>query len=205
MSKVKTKKSNRESLVEMTLTAVLAALIILMTFTGIGYIPINPVLKLTLHTLPVAVAAVVLGVRCGLILGTVFGLSSFITCFGMDAFGLALLGINPVLTAVMCIVPRILCGLLPALIYKMLSKHEAIAVPIATTATAVINTTLFLSSMWLFFGEHLTELAGTVIDSLVGLFIAFAGINALIEAATCLVVGSAIAAVLIKIKSKFVM
>lgn len=205
MSNVKVKKSNRAKIVEMTLTAVLAALIILMTFTGIGYIPINPVLKLTLHTLPVAVGSIVLGVKAGLTLGAVFGVSSFVTCFGMDPLGVALMGINPLLTAIMCIVPRLLCGLFPALIYKWIGKDKALAVPLAAVSTAVINTVLFLTLMWVFFGEHLTDIAGVVIDSIVTLFILFAGVNALIEAGICLVVGTAIAKVLIKVKSKFIM
>lgn len=205
MSKIKRKKSNRERIVEMTLTAVLAALIILMTFSGIGYIPINPVLKLTLHTLPVAVGSIVLGYKAGLILGTVFGVSSFLTCFGMDALGVALLGINPVLTAIMCIVPRVLCGVMPALIYKWIGKNRVLSIPVAATSTAVINTALFLGLMWVFFGEHLTDIAGVAIDSIVTLFMLFAGVNALIEAGICLVVGTAISKVLIKVKSKFIM
>lgn len=205
MSNVKTRKTNRESIVDMTLTAVLAALIILMTFTGIGYIPINPMLTLTLHTLPVAVGSVVLGVKAGLILGGVFGISSFITCFGMDALGVALMGINPVLTAIMCIVPRLLCGVLPALIYKWIGENKLISISVAATSTAVLNTVLFLSFMWMFFGKHLTEIAGTVIDSIVTLFVLFAGVNALVEAGICLIVGTAICKALIKVKSKFAM
>lgn len=205
MSNVKTKKSNREQLVELTLTAVLAALILLMTFCGIGYIPINPVLKLTLHTLPVAIGSIVLGERAGLILGGVFGISSFITCFGMDPLGVALLGINPILTAVMCIVPRILCGVMPALIMRWVGKDKLVSIPLAAVSTPVINTVFFLSFMWIFFGKHLTDIAGVTIDSIVTLFILFAGVNALIEVALCLVVGSAIAKVLLKVKSKFIM
>lgn len=199
------KKSNRAMLVEMTLTAVLAALIILMTFCGIGYIPINPVLKLTLHTLPVAVGSIVLGYKAGLILGGVFGVSSFITCFGMDALGVALMGIDPLLTAIMCIVPRLVCGLMPALIYKWIGSKNVLSIPLAAVSTAVFNTALFLGLMWVFFGKHLTDIAGVVIDSIITLFVLFAGVNALIEAGICLIVGAAIAKALLKVKEKFIM
>ena len=94
----------RSSTVRLCCIAVLAALILLMTFTGIGYIPLGP-LKLTLLALPVAIGGAVLGPTAGLLLGTIFGLSSFFTCFGMDAFGSVLLGINPVATAVMWLLP----------------------------------------------------------------------------------------------------
>lgn len=200
MSNVKNKKNNREWIVEMTLTAVLAALIILMTFTPIGYIPIG-VLKLTLLTLPVAVGSIVLGQRSGIILGFVFGISSFITCFGLDPLGVALMGISPILTAIMCIAPRVLCGLLPALIYKWIGKDKIISIPIAATSTAVINTVLFLSAMWVFFGANLNEIAGR--NNIVQLFFVFPALNALIEAGVCLIAGTAICKVLIKVKQSF--
>lgn len=176
---------------EMALTAILSALILLMTFCGIGYIPLVYPLKLTLLTLPVAVGSVLLGWKIGLVLGGVFGISSFITCFGMDPFGATLLGINPVLCAIMCIVPRLLCGVLPAFIYEGISlkdKKGFVAIPVATTATALLNTLFFLTFLWVFFVNK-TDLIG---KNFFSFFIASAGINALLEAAVCLVAGSAI-------------
>lgn len=181
--------------VEMTMTAILAALIILMTFTPIGYIPIGPV-KMTLLTLPVAVGSIVLGTRSGLILGGVFGLTSFYTCFGMDFVGMGLLSINPFLTFVMCVVPRLLCGYLPALIYKAISKNGTkrtmLAIPVAGASVAIINTVLFLCSMWLFFGESLSDVVGVAIDNIFALFALFAGTNGLIEIGVNIVIGTAI-------------
>lgn len=191
--------------VEMTMTAVLAALIILMTFTPIGYIPLGPV-KMTLITLPVAIGSIVLGWRSGLILGGVFGLTSFYTCFGMDALGNIFLGINPFFTFVMCVVPRLLCGLLPALIYKAISangtKRTLVAIPLAGASVAIINTALFLGSMWLFFSGELSELVG--VNSIFALFAAFAGTNGLIEIAVNIVVGTAICKPLTLVKKRLV-
>lgn len=193
--------------VEMTMTAILAALIILMTFTPIGYIPIGPV-KMTLITLPVAVGSIVLGTRSGLILGGVFGLTSFYTCFGMDFVGMGLLSINPFLTFVMCVVPRVLCGYLPALIYKAISKsgtkRTMVAIPVAGASVAIINTVLFLCSMWLFFGNSLSEVVGVAIDNIFALFALFAGTNGLIEIAVNIVVGTAICKPLITAKKRLV-
>lgn len=193
--------------VEMTMTAILAALIILMTFTPIGYIPIGPV-KMTLMTLPVMVGSVVLGARSGIILGSVFGLTSFYTCFGMDFVGMGLLSINPFLTFVMCFVPRVLCGYLPALIYKAISKNGTkrtmLAIPVAGASVAIINTVLFLGSMWLFFGESLSEVVGVAIDNIFSLFALFAGTNGLIEIAVNIVVGTAICKPLTIAKKKLI-
>ncbi len=195
------------TVVEMTMTAFLAALIILMTFTPIGYIPIGPV-KMTLITLPVAVGSIVLGWRSGLILGSVFGLTSFYTCFGMDYVGVGLMSINPLLTFLMCFVPRILCGFLPAMIYKWITKdgikRTLLGIPVAGASVAIINTVLFLSSMWLFFGNSLSDVVGVSIDNIFALFALFAGTNGLIEIAVNIVVGTAICKPLTLIKKRLV-
>ena len=191
----------------LVITSLLAALIMIMTFTGIGYIPIGP-LKLTFLVLPVAIGSIILGPKIGLLLGTIFGLSSFITCFGLDAFGAVLLSINPFYTFVTCVVPRMLCGFLPGLIYKGLAnnkflakydKQDITATSIASVSTALINTLFFLGFMWLLFAEDFLNneevigvLGGTVIGSFKTLIVAFAGVNAIVESATALILGTAI-------------
>ena len=74
--------------------ALLTAIIVLMAFTPVGFIR-TPGLEITLIGIPVVVGAVLLGPSGGAILGAVFGLCSFLQCFGMSPFGAVLLGINP--------------------------------------------------------------------------------------------------------------
>lgn len=205
-----TNKNTQPVLFKMVFTAILIALIILMTFTGIGYIPLGPI-KLTLNVLPVAIGAVVLGPTYGAVLGLVFGLSSFFTCFGMDALGTIFLSINPFYLFIMCVVPRILCGWIPALVNKFISKYDTtkiFASAICCALTAALNTVGFLSLMWLLFAPELSsnpevlEFLGGGIDSIFTLFIAFAGVNALLEIATNLVLGTAISKALFTVMKK---
>ena len=107
-------KFSTKYLVEM---ALLVAIILLMAFTPIGYIK-TAGLEITLIVVPVAVGAVTLGPTAGAILGGVFGITSFIQCFGMSQFGALLLGINPFLTFLVCVPTRILMGWLTGLIYQ---------------------------------------------------------------------------------------
>ena len=100
------KKMNTTYMVEL---AVLIAIILIMAFTPIGYIRTLG-LEITLIVVPVAVGAVTLGPMAGLILGTIFGITSFIQCFGMSAFGVMLLSINPVFTFIVCVPTRMLMG-----------------------------------------------------------------------------------------------
>ncbi len=197
------RKGHKESsTVQLVVISVLVALLILMTVTGIGYIPVGP-FKLTLLTLPVAIGAAVCGVKAGLVLGTVFGLTSFATgLFGIDALGALLISLGwkqALLLFVTCVVPRIACGLLPALLHKWLkSKNQTVADAVSCSAVALINTALFLGFFWVCFLSDLkndpqvVNLFGGAIESFGALFAVFAGWNALIEVFINLVLGTAI-------------
>ena len=81
----------------LTVLAMLAAVIVLMAFTPIGYLKVGAV-SITFIMIPVVIGAVVTGPRGGALLGAVFGITSFIQCFGLDTFGTAMMSINPVFT-----------------------------------------------------------------------------------------------------------
>ena len=99
---------------KMVRLAVLVAILLVMVYTPLGYLKAGPV-SITFLMIPVAIASIIIGPGAGAFLGGVFGLTSFAQCFGADAFGTALLAINPILTFIMCMVPRILAGWLPGL------------------------------------------------------------------------------------------
>ena len=115
-----TKKQRTLRLVEL---ALLVAIEILMSFTPLGYLK-TPVIEITFMMIPVAIAAMMIGPVESLVVGTVFGITSFVQCFGMSAFGTAMMAVNPFGTAVICFVPRILTGLLTGLIFYALSKKN---------------------------------------------------------------------------------
>ena len=180
-------KLNTTYMVEM---ALLIAIILIMAFTPIGYIKTFG-LEITLIVVPVAVGAVVLGPTAGAILGGVFGLTSFIQCFGMSAFGAMLLSINPAGTFVVM-------GWLTGLIAQGLKKVKALkgaSVFIANLCCPLLNTLLFMTTLILFFyqTEFIQGLAKNMkVANPFAFVIAFVGVNGLVEAAACFVVGSAI-------------
>ena len=63
---------------KMTLTAILMAIILVMSFTPLGYLRVGPV-AITFLTIPVVIGAVLLGPWYGAFLGAVFGATSFST------------------------------------------------------------------------------------------------------------------------------
>ena len=187
-------KSVKTDVRTLTRLAILSAIIIIMTFTPIGYLKIGPV-DITFLMIPVAIGAIIIGPKGGLFLGAVFGLSSFITCFGISPFGAVILGINPILTFILCFVPRVVMGWLVGFIFEGLSKIDrtnTISFAVSSLLAALINTVLFVGMLVLFFGNNpqLQQFLGVgSVIAIIGVLITF---NALIEAGVCLVVGGAI-------------
>lgn len=175
---------------QMVQLAVLTAILLVLAFTPIGYLKLGP-LSVTFLTIPVAVASVVLGPVGGLILGAVFGLTSFLQCFGMDAFGTALCSISPLKTALMCLIPRLLAGWVPGLIYRQLKdKNRTLGTALACVATPLINTACFMGMLILFFRNeaYIQSFGETVWSILTALGL----VNAIPEALVTLLVGTAV-------------
>lgn len=181
--------------------AILAATILLMAFTPIGYLRM-PGVEITFLMVPVVVGAIAIGPLAGAVLGGLFGLTSFFQCFGMSVFGSTLLGINPVFTFIMCLVPRILAGLVPGLLFKLFRKKNILSLAVASLSGTLLNTVLFVVSFALFFSgsDFFRELqAGNNIFWFLCLFV---GLNGLIEAAACGILGTAISKAVYTLNSK---
>lgn len=178
---------------KLTRVAFLSAIIILMTFTPLGYLTIGPI-SMTFLPIPVAVGAIVLGPASGAFLGLVFGITSFLSTFG-EAFGEALLAINPFYVLILCIVPRVLEGYLCAVIYKLLAKKDkkgVWSVSAASIACPVLNTIFYMSALVLLFGrsDYITTLReGANIFAFV---CAFVGFQAVVEFFVCGAVSSVV-------------
>lgn len=187
--------------------ALFTAIIFIMAFTPIGYIK-TPGLEITLLVVPVAVGAIVLGPVSGAILGAVFGLTSFIQCFGMSPFGATLLGINAFGTFIVTMVPRILMGWLTGLAFlgiKKIDKTNNISYAVASLAGPLLNTVFFMGTLVLFFynTDYIQGFADTLgTESVFTFILAFVGVNGLIEAAVCFVMGTAISKTLDVISRK---
>lgn len=141
--------------VKMVQMAILIAIILLMSFTPIGFIKTGG-LEIQLIMIPVVVGAMVLGPAAGAVCGFVFGLMSFIQCFGLSAFGAVLLGINPFFTFLVCVPTRILAGYLAGLIVKLLKKVDKtniVSYFVGGLAGAVFNTVLFMTTLMICFSN----------------------------------------------------
>ena len=169
----------------LVLLSVLGAILLVMSFTPLGYLNIGP-LAISLNMIPVAIAAVALGPMAGAILGGIFGITSFLQCLGIggiSAMGVILFEISPVLAFVQRFVPRVLAGLLAGLVYRGVGKltGQGVAAFVTGFCAALFNTVLFMLSLVLLFGN--TEyMQGLIAGRNIIVFIcAFVGINAVVE------------------------
>ena len=187
------KKFNTKKMVELS---IFIAIIILMAFTPLGYMKLF-VIDITLIVIPVAVGAIILGPTAGAVLGCTFGLTSFILSFS-SPLGAMMLDISPVFRVITCIVPRILCGWLTGVVYSILRKREKlskIAVPAAKLACPIFNTVFFMSALMLFYyNTPAVQDMATKMDVFnpIALIFAMVGVNALIEAVACFIIGAAV-------------
>ena len=188
---------------EMVTTAMLSAILLIMSFTPLGYLNIGP-LAISFNMIPVAIGAIALGPIGGMILGGMFGITSFLQCLGIggvSAMGVVLFEINPFLAFVQRFMPRLVAGLLSGLIFKGVKQLSNASVSCFVTgfASALLNTLLFMSALVLLFGttEYVQGLMG---GRNVLLFICgFVGINAVVE----MIAASAIVGVVGKVLSKY--
>ncbi len=184
--------------------AILVAIMLILAFTPLGYLKVGAI-EITFMTIPVVIGAILLGPSAGAFLGGVFGLTSFIQCFGMSPFGAVLLGINPIFTFLVCMVPRILMGYLAALIFQVIARHDKtkiLSFAVASLSGALLNTILFVGMLMLFFGssEYMMTMRGGL--GLLAFLVAFVGINGLVEAIVAFVLGTAISKALVQFLPK---
>lgn len=180
--------------------AVLLAILLMLEITGLGMFKTFG-LELTILQIPVILGAIILGPSAGAILGGAFGLLSFWECFGKSQFGATLLGINPFLTFLVCVPTRILMGWLCGLIFRAMdrklagTKGDFASYVVASLSGALLNTLFFMTTLCLCFyhTEYIQGFASALGAGNVLLFIVlFVGVQGLVEAALCTVVGAGV-------------
>ncbi len=189
---------------DMVKIALFIALIILLSVTPLGYIPIGAINATTIQ-MPVIIGAVLFGWKKGAFLGGVFGVTSlikntlqpnatsfvfspFIPVFGEESGSLWAIAI--------CLLPRIMIGVTAAFVFWALSKtkiSKTIAAAAAGFCGSLTNTLLVMGGIFVFFGESYSAakdiayntLMATVSAAITGAGITEAVVSAVICGAVC--------------------
>ncbi len=195
-------KSQKTS--EMVKMALFIALIILLSVTPLGYIPLGTINATTIQ-MPVIIGAVLFGWKKGAVLGGVFGLTSlikntvqpnltsfvfspFVPVFGEESGSLWAIVIS--------LVPRVMIGVTAAFVFSLFTKFK-INKPVSSAAAgfcgSLTNTVLVMGGIYFFFGESYSAakdiayntLMATVSATITGAGIAEAVISAVVCGAVC--------------------
>lgn len=148
-------KNSRSNIRWLSQLALLVAIVLVMSYTPLGYLPLGP-LNCSLLSIPVAIGAMLMGPTAGAILGTIFGLTSFMNALeGKSQMGMMLLNASPVGYFVMAVIGRLLMGLLCALVFraalKLMPGREKLCCAIGGFAAPFLNTVFYMGFMVLLF------------------------------------------------------
>jgi uncharacterized membrane protein len=204
---------NKKALTELVLTGLFAAIIIIMAFTPLGYIPLG-FINATIIQIPVILGALFCGPKKGAFLGFLFGFTSFLKNTIMPSTVSAFV-FSPILAAnlfgakgalfstFICFVPRILVGILPYFVYKGMHKFckiKTVNFAVAGVLGAFVNTVLVMGSILILYKDayaNAYEMDPSAVLAAIGGVISF---NGVIEAIVSGVIVSAVGLVLNKMK-----
>ena len=179
--------------------ALLLAVEIVMSLTPLGFLDLG-FLSASLLTIPVAVGAVLLGPGASAALGLTFGVISFIKGFSSAApMTVAMYAASIPGSFVVAVLGRVLMGvctgLLVRLAQKLWGKKSIVDNIVGSLAAPLLNTVFFMGLLMVFYyhSDYIQGLARTTGITnpflLIGVMV---GTQALIEAAVCGVVSTAV-------------
>lgn len=204
-----------EKTLKLVQLALFSAIIIVMAFIPyLGYIPLG-FMNATIIHIPVILGALFLGPRMGAVLGFVFGLTSLlnntfnpnITSFVFSPFYTAGGIHGGIRSLLVCFVPRILIGIIPYYVYRLIVKlmkekkaAKTVAFAAAGVAGALTNTLLVMNGIYFLFGSSYSEAKGIAANALYGLILSVIGTQGVPEAIIAGILVTSIGQVLMKLK-----
>lgn len=189
--------------------ALFAGIIVVLSMTPLGYIPLGVIKATTIH-IPVILGSILLGWKAGAVLGGIFGLTSlvvntitpsltsfvFTPFYSLDGSGGSLWSL------VVCFVPRILVGILPYFIYQGIQKlhsSDIVSLGIAGFLGSMTNTLLVMNLIYLLFGERWGAAKQISSDLIYKTILGVIAANGIPEAIVAAVITATVGKVLIKV------
>lgn len=190
--------------------ALLTAILVVLSVTPIGSIPL-PAMKATTSHIPVIVGAILLGPGAGLFLGGVFGVMSVVrstlaptlTTFVFSPF-LPVPGTDhgSPKALLVAFIPRLLAGLLPALLFRLLKCRgvgDKLSCLVCGTVGSITNTVFVLGLIYLLFGPEYAAALGSARDALLGVLMSVVLTNGVAEMIIAAIVVTAVCVPLLRI------
>jgi len=178
----------------------------------LGYIPLNPVLNVTIIHIPVIIGAVILGPKSGATLGFFFGLTSLINATFLRPNPIESPIFSPFFSGgafrggwqslVICFVPRILVGVAAGWLYIALKRTKipsVVSLALCGIAGSFTNTILVLGGIYLFFRGPYSAAYGMTVDALYATMMGIVGFNGVIEASAAAIITAAVVKIVLAV------
>lgn len=201
----------------MVMAAFFIALIIIMAFVpNLGYINLI-VIKATLIHVPVIVGSIVLGPKLGAVLGLAFGVTSLINnTFNPSLLSFAFSPFYQVgdmggngWSLVICLVPRILVGVVPYFVYKFILKimknfklKSVLALGMAGVLGSMVNTLLVMNLIYFCFRQEFAAVKSIALDAVYDVILGIIAANGIPEAIVGAIFSIAVGGALVKIMAR---
>ena len=184
----------------LAIAGILTAITFLLGLTPLGYIPINPALKITILCLPVLIGVLLEGLGVGIWLGFIFGLTSLLQIFMGDVLGLIFIQMSVIKTLIVVFIPRLLVPVAAYYIYKLIKLignkiTDKVGYAIAAFVGSATNTALFIGFVFLLFGNNFEQIGSQIslsADALKTILTSAIIINGVPEAIAAVILVSAV-------------
>ena len=181
---------------EFAFVSLFAAIIFLMTFTQLGFIPVGAINATIVH-IPVIIGSILMGPRVGACLGAMFGLASMIRNTIIPVpLSFAFSPLIPVpgtdsgslIAILICFFPRIMVGIVPYYVRKFLNvvpfvkKSNVARLFFSGVAGSVTNTILVMHLMFFLLKDAYALARDIPADAVYGLIVFIIATNGIVEA-----------------------
>jgi len=219
-SKNKTAKTSEKfsKMQTLTLTGMFAAIILLLNFTPfLGFIILPMGRATTLH-IPVIIGSILLGPKVGAGLGFLFGFCSFLTA--STAPMLSSFVFSPLIPVpgtdsgspwalVVAFVPRILLGIVPWYLYKLLGRitperFQMVHLPVTAIVSAAFHTFLVMFLWYSLFRDPWAYARGETVGEMFAVVMFIISTNGLAEAIVAAILVPAVSVPLFVVARRYV-
>ena len=193
--------------------ALLTAVLVVLSVSPIGSIPLPHVKATTTH-IPVIIGAILLGPGAGVFLGMAFGVMSVIrstlfptpTTFVFSPF-LPVPGSEngSVKALIVAFVPRILIGLVAAVLYQVLHSKgvsDKKACFVCGIVGSSVNTVFVIVFIYLLFGAQYAAALGATYELLIGLLMGVVVVNGIPELIIASILTAAVCCPILRMQQK---
>ena len=183
-----------------TLLAFFTTIQVVLTFTPLGFLRIGPISATTLH-IPVILAGMLLGPKCGAIIGGLFGFCSFInatiaptlTSFLFTPFYQVGNISGNYCSLLIVFIPRILLGYISGKMFEQLKiKNLTTKLIITASISTFIHTTMVLAMIYIFFYEEYAMVIGISGNMLLTMLVGIVLTNGVFEMILAAVIDSSL-------------